>query len=108
MNWWSRKVHSVISGPYRHTSRKCSHAMLSWNDVHFDYDPYPIGLARNILPGDLYSSLVRSFPPKELFVFKKHLGNKYSLSEINHREQYVEYVRQSKIWSEFHRWIKSD
>ena len=82
--------------------------MLSLNNSQFYYDPYPIGLASQVFPEDLYLSLVDSFPPRDLFVFKKHLGNKYSLSEVNNSEQYLAYIRRSKLWTDFHRWIKRE
>jgi len=75
--------------------------------VEFQYEPYPVGIARNVLPHDYYSALTEAWPATELFEFKKVLGNKYSLSEVNNPSQYHRYVRATPVWSEFHGYIKS-
>lgn len=80
--------------------------MLSLENLKFIYEPYPIGVARNVLRGDLYEQMVASFPPQELFQFKAALGNKYSLSEVNHPDQYHEFIRSAGPWREFYQWIK--
>jgi len=80
--------------------------MLSFNNVSFLYEPYPIGVASGVFEEPFYKQLVKSFPPVELFSFMPFHGNKYSLSEVNNPEKYHEYVRTTPVWSEFHRWIK--
>ncbi|HEV8370398.1 MAG TPA: hypothetical protein VGQ39_20775 [Pyrinomonadaceae bacterium] len=82
--------------------------MLSFKNVHFIYEPYPIGVARGVFEESFYDELVSSFPPAELFNFMAHLGNKYSLSELNNPDAYHEYVRSSRPWHEFYKWIKRD
>jgi len=47
-------------------------------ETEFRYEPYPIGIARGVLPQDTYLELTRSWPATELFEFKQQLGNKYS------------------------------
>ena len=80
--------------------------MLSFNQANFIYEPYPIGVAPEILESDFYQRLVDSFPPQELFDFMPLHGNKYSLSELNNPNAYHQYVRSNEPWREFHRWIK--
>jgi hypothetical protein len=80
---------------------------LQFNDTTFTYEPYPIGLVRNVLPQDLYSQLIAAWPATELFEFKQLLGNKYSLSEVNHPHHYRRYVRTQPAWRELHGYFKS-
>jgi 2OG-Fe(II) oxygenase superfamily len=82
--------------------------MLSFNNVNFLYEPYPIGVAAGVFEEQFYKQLVESFPPVELFSFMPLLGNKYSLSEVNNPDAYHEYVRTTPVWNEFHRWIKRE
>jgi hypothetical protein len=80
--------------------------MLSFKDVNFLYEPYPIGVARSVFEESFYNELVNSFPPSDLFNFMAYHGNKYSLSEINNPDAYHQYVRSSRPWHEFYQWIK--
>lgn len=82
--------------------------MLSFNNVHFNYEPYPIGVARNVFDESFYDQLVNSFPPQDLFTFMPLHGNKYSLSELNNPDLYHKYIRSSHQWQEFHDWIKRE
>ena len=89
------------------SSRTGAEPLFSFQNAQFRYDPYPIGLAPRLLPPDLYADLVRTWPPTELFKFMEYLGNKYSLSQLNHPHQYRSYVRSHAGWREVHRYVKS-
>lgn len=82
--------------------------MLSFRDLDFEYEPYPIGLCRPVLAPDTYRALVAAFPPLELFGAKEELGHKYSLSEVNCPRAYFDYVRGSPPWLAFYRYVKSE
>ncbi len=82
--------------------------ILNFEDTNFIYDPYPVGLARQVFEKDYYEKLVNTFPPQELFSFKESLGNKYSLSEINNPREYHDYVMSCEPWREFYQWVKSE
>jgi hypothetical protein len=82
--------------------------MLSFNNVNFLYEPYPIGIAAGVFEEQFYKQLVETFPPVEFFSFMPNLGNKYSLSEVNNPDKYHEYVRTTPAWNEFHHWIKRE
>lgn len=82
--------------------------MLSFHDLDFEYEPFPIGLCRPVLAPDAYRDLVASFPPLELFGAKEELGHKYSLSEVNHPDAYHQYVRENPSWLAFYRYVKSE
>lgn len=82
--------------------------MLSYQDLKIDYEPYPIGLCVPALPPETYRALLACFPPLELFGAKEELGHKYSLSEVNHPEAYHDFVRGSRPWLDFYRYVKSE
>ena len=75
---------------------------------NFSYKPYPIGNLKNLIDPEIYNQLVDEFPKKELFEFKKDLGKKFSLSEINNRKNYFNLIKSNKLWSRFFTYIKSD
>lgn len=80
--------------------------MLTLQDARFRYEPYPIGVASGVFDPETYEILVSTFPDEGTF---KHLGgayNKWSLSERNHPEAYVAFLRQSPPWSAFYRYVK--
>lgn len=82
--------------------------MLSFKNTHFIYEPYPIGVARNVFEPSFYQELVNSFPAQEFFSFMPLHGNKYSLSELNNPDAYHEHIRSSHPWQKFHQWIKRE
>ena len=81
--------------------------MFSYDHVEFEYEPYPIGLIREVLEPGLYGALCSSYPPLELFKYKPELGNKYSLSELNNAAEYRRFLKENATWGEFHEYIKS-
>lgn len=82
--------------------------MLSFRDLSFEYEPFPIGVCTPALPPDAYRALVGAFPPLELFGAKEELGHKFSLSEVNRPDAYHRFIRSSPPWLAFHRYVKSD
>jgi hypothetical protein len=82
--------------------------LFSYDHLRFRYEPFPIGIAKPALAGDLYRELVDSYPPQELFAYLPKVGHKYSLSEKYNGEAYAKFIRGQKIWRELHAWIKSD
>lgn len=82
--------------------------ILRLENTEFSYEPYPIGIAKGVFEDTYYKQLVNTFPTKELFVFMKTLGNKYSLSEVNNSDSYHKYISSCQPWSLFHRWVKSN
>lgn len=81
--------------------------MLRFDNIRFDYEPFPIGMARPCMDADTYRELVEAFPPMELFEHKPTKGEKYSLAQMNNGMKYRRYVRESAPWSRFHAYIKS-
>jgi hypothetical protein len=82
--------------------------VFTFNELRFNYQPYPIGLAPNFLPEAEYDRLAAAYPAKELFEYKPALGNKYSLSEVNNAANYERFVSGSSEWSAFREYVKGD
>ncbi|MDA0821797.1 MAG: hypothetical protein O3C28_05160 [Proteobacteria bacterium] len=81
--------------------------MINYANLRFDYEPYPIGIARPVFGQATYRELVENLPPIELFEYKPEKGGKYSLSQVNNPRQYNRFVDGSPPWQRFHRFIKS-
>lgn len=81
---------------------------FSYQNLSFQYDPFPIGVARPLMDPDTYAEFVDSYPPVELFADLSKVGYKYSLSEKFNRRQYHQLVRSNPLWRELHGWIKSE
>lgn len=82
--------------------------MLNFDNIRFDYDPYPIGLARRALAPGFYEELIDTFPDDRIFVSKDFNGVKYSLSQLNNKSGYYDHLRKHGVWSRFYRYIKSE
>ena len=81
--------------------------MIDLRSATFDYEPYPIGLIKPVFDEGTYQSAWS--PPirgVELFKHKPALGNKYSLSEVNHRAQYERFIAGTPDWKRFHAYVK--
>ena len=87
--------------------RRRHNQMLQYGHMKFDYEPYPIGVARPALAPDFYRALVEEFPPAKLFEYKAEKGGKYSLSQVNHANEYARFIRSSAPWRKFYDYIKS-
>ena len=80
---------------------------FSYDHLQFDYEPFPIGLAKPLMEENDYRRFVDNYPPLDLFQNVAKLGKKYSLSERFNRREYHQWIRSQPLWREFHRWIKS-
>jgi hypothetical protein len=84
-----------------------SKQLLNLGRAHFRYEPYPIGVIRDIFDPALYSRLVDTFPPVDLFRFMQHHGDKWSLSEVNHPDRYHQFLRTNDEWHRLYKEVKS-
>lgn len=82
--------------------------MLNFDSIKFDYDPYPIGLARGALAPDFYQELIDTYPDDRIFVLKDFNGIKYSLSQHNNKPGYLNHLRKHAAWGRFYDYIKSE
>ncbi|GAB4391321.1 MAG: hypothetical protein Tsb0032_02680 [Kiloniellaceae bacterium] len=82
--------------------------MLNFDAIKFDYEPYPIGIARGALDPGFYQELIDTFPNDKSFVLKEFNGVKYSLSKHNNKAGYFEHLRSNPAWGRFYDYIKSE
>jgi hypothetical protein len=84
---------------------------FDYSSAQFRYEPFPIALARPIMKESLYKEFVDNFPPTDIFESFEAMGKrgrKFTLSEKENPKVYNDFVQNSPVWREFHRWIKSD
>ena len=81
--------------------------MLEFDNIRFDYEPYPIGISAPALAPEFYADLVQTFPAIDLFAYKESKGDKYSLSQYNNGQNYRRFIRDTPAWRKFHSYIHS-
>ena len=81
--------------------------MINYDNIAFDYEPFPIGITKAAFDEKIYRDLVDNLPPVDLFEYKPDKGGKFSLSQVNHSRQYRQFIRTSEPWRAFHAFIKS-
>ena len=82
--------------------------MVTFENARFIYEPYPIGAASDFVDPEIYEQFLNAWPEADLFKFMPGHGNRYSLSELNHPENYHRFLDAHPIWREFHSLIKSE
>jgi hypothetical protein len=103
------EIHYVV-GPLKSGQSKIAAASgprvaLGFDGLTFRREPYVIGAAQNVLEPALYTALAESFPPLELFKAFGG-GRKWSLSTVNHPDQYAGFLKSNPLWQAFARYIK--
>jgi hypothetical protein len=81
--------------------------LMDLGRARFEYDPYPIGIIRDIFEPSLYERLVDTFPPVEIFRFMQTHGDKWSLSELNNPDHYYRFLRANNDWRRVYDEVKS-
>ena len=81
---------------------------IRFSNLKMEYSPYPFGVIAPVFDEALYSELLDTFPPMELFQFHSKFGNKYSLSEKSNRPQYEKFIASHPAWRQVHSYVKSD
>ena len=82
-------------------------ALLSFDNIGFDYDPFPIGIATPVVEAGLYQEMVAQFPPLDMMRDTEKHGDKRSLSRKNNRKAYEDHIANIAVWRDFHRYIRS-
>ena len=83
---------------------------FDYGQAKFRYTPFPIGIAKPVMPDARYRELVANFPPVELFESFEQMGKKgrkFTLSPKENKKRYDEFVQGNALWRDFHQWIKS-
>lgn len=81
--------------------------MISFDDVAFRYDPWPLGIVTNVLAPDLFDELSRTFPPPALFRRDPELGQRASLDRGRSRAAFDAFFRATPAWRELRRSVES-
>ena len=81
--------------------------MLNLESLAFDYEPFPIGIARPAVAPEIYREMVKAFPQPELFRNRADKGNKFALSRHNNRSNYYSHIRKHEVWRQFYDYIDS-
>lgn len=79
---------------------------FAFDRASFLYEPYPVGLIKDVFDGAYYEQLVSSFPKLDIFQFMKHHGDKYSLSELNNASQYHAFLERTPSWKRLYDYVK--
>lgn len=95
------------AGAFHSASNGNTENWLDLGRADFRYEPYPIGIIRNIFEPSLYRRLVDTFPPVELFHFMHQHGDKWSLSEVNNVDLYNKFLRSNPDWGQLYKEVKS-
>ena len=81
---------------------------FNYANFNFDYEPYPVGVAREFVDPQYYQSLVESFPPIEIFgTFPDAGSDKRSLSELYRPDVYHRFIRETPVYLDFYKYVKS-
>src|SRR5574339_623888 len=80
--------------------------ILDFERTQFKTEPYPIGLATNVLKSEEYGQLINAWPSEKLFVHMTGNYDKYSLSEKNNPQVFFDFLKQTPIWLDFFKFIK--
>ena len=80
--------------------------MLTFDNVIFRYEPYPIAFARSVLPSEVYSALTDSYPALSAMKRRESLGNKYILTEFD-GDTYFAILNRHPAWRQFYDHVKS-
>ena len=98
---------AVSTDPPSSRSQEGGDRLISFEDARFTYEPFPMGVVSPVFAHEVYEALVEDFPPLEDFVFKPHLGNKYSLSEVNNASLFHRRVKSHELWRRLFAEVKS-
>lgn len=73
----------------------------------FRSEPYIIGLATEIFEPWQYTKMIAAYPAERDFAHMAGAYEKFSLSERNNPDRYLQAIQMSPLWTAFHGYIKS-
>lgn len=100
------EIHDQVNSA-KDSSSSGGQRWLDMGKAEFRYEPYPIGIIREIFEPSLYSRLVETFPTVELFHFMQQHGDKWSLSEVNNSDLYHKFLKSNEDWGHLYNEVKS-
>ena len=80
--------------------------MFNFQNAQFEYEPYPVCFIPEILEPSVNQELAETYPARDLFHFSRNIGVKYSLSEINNKKIYEDFLGKNSRWLEFYKAVK--
>lgn len=69
-------------------------------------EPYPLFLAKDVLPSDTYRAMVDVFPDESIMAHMVGSYEKFSLSERNNPNAYAQHIGSFQVWRDFREYIK--
>jgi len=86
-------------------------SFFDFSTLVFDYEPFPIGVARPLIEPGLYREMLAHFPGTDVMVSHAEAGrqgDKYTLSQKLDPRRYRQFVQNDPVWRDFHGWVTSD
>ncbi len=89
--------------------------MLNLNNLHFEYSPYPHGVAKNVFDVNTYKEIVENFPDINKFYSLKNKNkfnkeekfNKFSLSSKNNPKIFFDFVNNNSSYKKLSNFLFS-
>jgi hypothetical protein len=83
-------------------------SLIDLSRAEFVYEPFPMGVARQVFDPELYDRLVAAYPEPDDFAHRAEQGLKYSLSDqfINTRA-FRRFVHGHEVWEDVYRELRS-
>lgn len=95
----------------RHVSKQEDLRLINFDNFHYDYKPFPIGVAHPFVDEKLYEELSSSYPgPEEFTLFREDSTGyfkKYSFSARTSRARMSRFLERNHAWREFYEYIYS-
>ncbi len=83
--------------------------LLDISHAQFNYKPFPVGVATNVIPADIYHDLCKNFPDISLFAntANEYGTKKFGLSTAYNPDKYHGFLKENKVWKNFANYINS-
>ncbi len=86
--------------------------MINLNNINFEFDPYPHGVAKDIIDETIYNELVKEFPTVDTLKrsydkSKKNKFNKFSLSSNLEKKEFFTLINERKTLKKFVEYLLS-
>ena len=84
--------------------------MIEFNDFSMQQKFFPVGIAQSVFDPTSYEILSKAFPAIGLFkdVDPNFRGSKYSLSDVNNRENMIAFLKGNPLWQKVYNYFNSE